>query len=189
MLAEHRTNLLETWLAVHTTHGGDIDPLVEHLVILLWISQSLLFLPTPNCSQQMAILGADSPSGGEWNESFVSHLCWVSWALHANNESNRAGVWIQHPPFSATFFFFFSFGHTIQLVESLFPNQRLNPGPWQWKQQVLTTGPPGNSLLPGSFESKHLTVEGLLYLLKIKVFRKYWELRSSWFSWITKYWA
>ena len=133
MLAEHRTNLLEMWLAVHTTYGGDIDPLVEHLVILLWISQSLLFLPTPNCSQQMAILGADSPSGGEWNESFVSHLCWVSWALHANNESNRAGVWIQHPPFSATLFFFFFFWSHHSACGIFIPQSEIEPWPMAMK--------------------------------------------------------
>ena len=40
---------------------------------------------------------------------------------------------------------FFFFGHVTWLVESQFPDQRLNPGPWQWECKVLTTGPPGNS--------------------------------------------
>ena len=37
------------------------------------------------------------------------------------------------------------FGCTTRLVGSLFRHQGLNPGPWQWKRQVLTTGRPGNS--------------------------------------------
>ena len=37
-------------------------------------------------------------------------------------------------------------GHTRQLVGSLFPSQGPNPGPWQRKLRVLTTGLPGNSL-------------------------------------------
>ena len=41
--------------------------------------------------------------------------------------------------------FFFFFGHVTWLVESQFPDERLNPGPWQWECKVLITGPPGNS--------------------------------------------
>ena len=49
---------------------------------------------------------------------------------------------------SFSFFFSFSlFGHTMQHVESLFPNQGLNARPLQWKRRVLTTGQPGNSPL------------------------------------------
>ena len=33
----------------------------------------------------------------------------------------------------------------MQLVESLFPDQGLNPGPQQWEHGVLTTRPPENS--------------------------------------------
>ena len=40
---------------------------------------------------------------------------------------------------------FFLYGFTVWLVGSLFPNQGLNPCPWQWKSRVLTTGPVGNS--------------------------------------------
>lgn len=29
---------------------------------------------------------------------------------------------------------------------SWFTDQGCNPGPWQWKHEILTTGPPGNSL-------------------------------------------
>ena len=43
--------------------------------------------------------------------------------------------------------FFFFFGHVTWLVEYQFPDQGLNPGPWQWECKVLTTGPPGNSCL------------------------------------------
>ena len=32
---------------------------------------------------------------------------------------------------ASIFFFFFFFGHTAQLVGFQFPNQGLNPGPWQ----------------------------------------------------------
>ena len=32
-------------------------------------------------------------------------------------------------------------GNVTQLVGSYFPNQELNPDPWQWKHRVLTTGP------------------------------------------------
>ena len=35
----------------------------------------------------------------------------------------------------------------LALPSDLFPSQVLNPGPPQWKRQVLTTGPPGNSHL------------------------------------------
>ena len=43
--------------------------------------------------------------------------------------------------------FFFFFRHTMRLAGSYFPNQGLNPWPQQRKRGVLTTGPPGNSLL------------------------------------------
>ena len=43
--------------------------------------------------------------------------------------------------------YLFIFGHTARLVGSQLPNQGLNLGPQQWKDRVLTTGPPGNSLL------------------------------------------
>ena len=42
-------------------------------------------------------------------------------------------------------FFFFFFGHVARHVGSYFPDQGLNPRPWQWKIRVLPTGPPGNS--------------------------------------------
>ena len=32
-----------------------------------------------------------------------------------------------------------------RLAGSQLPDQGLNPGPWQWQNQILTTGPPGNS--------------------------------------------
>ena len=41
---------------------------------------------------------------------------------------------------------FFFFCHAAWLAGSYFPNQGLNQGPQQWKCQVLTTGPPRNSL-------------------------------------------
>ena len=42
--------------------------------------------------------------------------------------------------------YFFCFGHTVRLAGSQFPDQGLNPSPWQWKHGVLVTGPPGNPL-------------------------------------------
>ena len=45
------------------------------------------------------------------------------------------------------FVFVFFFGHAMPLVGSYFPDQGLNPGPWQWKCWLLTTGPTGNSLI------------------------------------------
>ena len=43
-------------------------------------------------------------------------------------------------------FFFFFWPHHL-LLGSLFPDQELNLGPWQWKHRVLTTEPPGNALM------------------------------------------
>ena len=43
---------------------------------------------------------------------------------------------------------FFSFFHTVQLVGTYLPDQRLNPDPQQWECGGLTTGPPGNSHSP-----------------------------------------
>ena len=35
---------------------------------------------------------------------------------------------------------------STQFAGSWFTDQGSNPGPWQWKHEILTTGPPGNSL-------------------------------------------
>ena len=43
-------------------------------------------------------------------------------------------------------YLFVCFGYTVQLAGSCFPDQGLNPGPWQWKSQILATAPLGNSL-------------------------------------------
>ena len=43
------------------------------------------------------------------------------------------------------FYLFVCFGHTMQHVGSLFPNQGSNPRHLQWNRRVLTTGQPGNS--------------------------------------------
>ena len=37
-------------------------------------------------------------------------------------------------------------GSVVQFIGSLFPDQGLNPGPWQWQHQVLTPGLPSNFL-------------------------------------------
>ena len=42
----------------------------------------------------------------------------------------------------------FSFGHTVELVGSSFPDQGLNPCALHWKHGVLTSGMPGRSALP-----------------------------------------
>ena len=42
---------------------------------------------------------------------------------------------------------FFFFGHATGLVGILVPRPGIEPGPQQWKCWLLTTGPPGNSLL------------------------------------------
>ena len=42
---------------------------------------------------------------------------------------------------------FFFFPQTAKLVGSQFPDKGSNPGPWQRKHGVLSTGPPGNSPL------------------------------------------
>lgn len=39
----------------------------------------------------------------------------------------------------------FIFGTTVRLVGSLFPDQGLNLGSWQWEYGILTTVPRGNS--------------------------------------------
>ena len=47
------------------------------------------------------------------------------------------------------------FGHAPWLARSSFPNWGSNLGPQQWKQRVLTTGPPGNSLIVTFLEGGH----------------------------------
>ena len=44
------------------------------------------------------------------------------------------------------FYFSVLFVTLAQLIPFYFPDQGSNPVPWQWKQGVLTTGLPGNSL-------------------------------------------
>ena len=70
-------------------------------------------------------------------------------------ESSWSGIKLVSPALAGRFFIiespgkpfgpFFSFGHTVQYMGSLFPNQWLNPCPLQWKQVILTPGPPGKS--------------------------------------------
>jgi len=56
-----------------------------------------------------------------------------------------------HSPSITYFLFclcwFCFFGHTLQHMGSLFPNQLWNQSPWQSKCKVLSTEPPGKSLL------------------------------------------
>ena len=46
---------------------------------------------------------------------------------------------------TAFLFFFFFLPHRVACGILEFPNQAWNPGLLQWKQGVLTTGPPGKS--------------------------------------------
>ena len=46
------------------------------------------------------------------------------------------------------FFLILNFVCATCLTGSQFPDQGLNAGPWQWKRQILTTRPSGNSLNP-----------------------------------------
>ena len=172
MLAEQRTNLLEMWLAVHRNRGVDIDPLVEHLVILLWVSLSLLFLPTPDCSQQMAMLGADSPSGGVWNESCPTFGGYPRLFMPAMRAA-ELGL-NPTPPFSAIFFFFFWSHYSACGI--FLPQPETEPWPMAMKHQVLTTGPPGEFLVLMNQSIEPL--RAYCICLKIKVFRKYWEFEE-----------
>ena len=52
---------------------------------------------------------------------------------------------VQESPFTLLFILFF--GRAARHVGSQFPDQGLNPRPLQWKRRVLTTGPPGKSLI------------------------------------------
>ena len=54
------------------------------------------------------------------------------------------------------FFFFLNFGQGVQLAGFQFPHQGLNPWPWQWKHQILTTRPPGNPRGRISIKKKNL---------------------------------
>ena len=69
--------------------------------------------------------------------------------------------------------FFFFFGHVIWLVESQFPDQRLNPGPWQWECKVLTTGPSGNS------QSWVIWVDAIQSILSPRSERGKWKCQSQ----------
>ena len=91
------------------------------------------------------------PNQVQWQQDpEVLCLC-TSWSLVINNQvvmshptcTRRSGYMATAWVFSSHLFFFF-FGQAV--CGSQFPNQGLNPGPQQWKHQVLTTGLPGNSL-------------------------------------------
>ena len=53
------------------------------------------------------------------------------------------------------------------------PNQKLNLGPWQWKWEALTTGPPGNSL-----DSYVLLGKNRIVFRNLNVSRRVW--RRQW---------
>ena len=54
-------------------------------------------------------------------------------------------LWMEYFSIYKCYFFFF-FGHAVQHVGSLFPDQGLNPCLLQWPRRVLTTGLLGKSL-------------------------------------------
>ena len=69
------------------------------------------------------------------------------WRITNFTTQNYASwAWLPWADFLRACVLFVCFGHTTQLVGYLFLEQELNPGPWQWKSSVLTTGPPGNFL-------------------------------------------
>ena len=55
--------------------------------------------------------------------------------------------WVFGPAYLVFLHFLSCFwvGHAVRLAGSQFPNQGLNPHPWQWKWGVLTTSLPENS--------------------------------------------
>ena len=85
------------------------------------------------------------------NRARLQHLITLPYTSHTK-------IFVQFNTKTAYFMFiialqivFFSFirlflcGPTVQLVESQFPDQKLNRGPGQRVLGVLSTGPPGNS--------------------------------------------
>lgn len=76
--------------------------------------------------------------------------------------------------------FFFLLGGAVQHVECQFPNQELNLSHWQWKLKVLTTRPPGNSLVwselcsPQNSHVENLTSEVMVRRWDL------WEMKQSW---------
>ena len=85
--------------------------------------------------------------------------------------------------FDAPKFLFLFSGHTAQLAGSWFPHQRLNPGPWQWKPRVLTTGPPVSSqkfyiLMQSNFSNMSFIAYGFSVISQ----RPLSNLRSQWFT-------
>ena len=76
--------------------------------------------------------------------------------------------------------YFLSFGGTLKLVGSYFPNQELDPGPLHWKCGVLTTGPPGKFLKGCCFRWGHqesfLPRERLSWVLKDERAVGLWKL-------------
>lgn len=104
-----------------------------------------------------ALLSPSHPSPAPWEDCRVKLTHGPlprSWSLHPLESHCDAdlpmGIWAAPagpgPSLFATFVGFcfgFGFGHTVWLVKSWFPNQRSNPGRWQWKCRVLTTEPPG----------------------------------------------
>ena len=74
----------------------------------------------------------------------------------------------------------FSFGHTVELVGSSFPDQGLNPCALHWKHGVLTSGMPGRSALP---LKSHLLSATPLLLCFSHSFMLPWSLHSLLSPW------
>ena len=74
-------------------------------------------------------------------------LTWFSEKDFLNGESSSLIYIVTQAPFLSFFSFllFFFFWPHRMACGILVPQPGNEPWPWQWKHQVLTTGPPGNS--------------------------------------------
>ena len=89
-----------------------------------------------------------------WNVLYISVTCtWSKLCFNSNiflfifclDYLSIANSRVQMPPTVVVCCCFCSC-HSMQLVESLFPDQGSNPSSLQWKYRVQTAGHPGNSL-------------------------------------------
>ena len=74
--------------------------------------------------------------------SKATHKCWGQFSCPQISLSRFGSCFLC--PSSLRIFFFFFLGHLSHGI--LDPWLGSNLGPWEWKQRILTTRPPGNSL-------------------------------------------